>query len=928
MVGGRFVVTVRVTTLKGAAAGRYYTEHLPSYYLKGDEPPGRWWGRGADRLGLHGEIDSDAFLAVMAGRDPGTGRVLGRRFGEGSVRGYDATFSAPKSVSVLFAVGDLQLRREVTEAHDRAVGAVLGWVESRAHTRMRRHGHIVCVDAEGIMVGVFRQHTSRRLDPQLHTHAVIANRVPAPDGRWLALDARTIKLDQRTLSALYHANLRAELTRRLGVAWQAPENGIAEIADFDPAVLAEFSQRTSDVQRRLVEKLGRFRTGLGREPTPRERWRLEREAAVDSRPSKAGGVTATGLREQWRERLEALGHVPERLVETVVGRQRGVVGIDSETAGWMVETALGSLGERQSTWRPAELVRELAAAVPTDVAVDCEQLTGFLQRLSDLAGATRCVDVSPPVPAGVPLRRDARPISEAAVDRTLTTAAILAQEELVVAWADRRQSGESIRIGEGVCGEGLTSRQREAVAAVAGRGGLELIVGPAGAGKTTTLASGVAHLQAEGRRVFGVAPTAAAAEVLATETGVAADTLDKLLVEHHDPARSPGSVYDLPAGTTVIVDEAGTAATPKLAELARLADEQGWRVVLVGDPRQFSAVGRGGMFAHLIDMYGGIELDEVHRFTHPWERQASLRLRAGDPSVLAEYEQRGRLHGGTLEEMETGIVAAWEQARCRGDTVALMANSTATVARLNRLAQTTRIKLGELDPESPAIRVGEGSILVGDEVVTRRNDRTLLTDRGLMVKNRDHWTITTIHPDRSVTVTGRTGTIRLPAHYVAEDLELGYAQTSYATQGRTVGGALLLVDTPTDGRGVYTPMTRGREANHAYVVVGDNQSAFDVLTQAVGRDWIDRPAIARRTQLEIRKPSPPRWPPPHTNRDTAAAPRRGAEPGEKPTHGHNTGDDEPEAEERRRIRWLIEGHLAAIQERRGTTSRDQLTIER
>jgi conjugative relaxase-like TrwC/TraI family protein len=845
-------MTVRVTTLKGAGAGRYYTEHLPSYYLNGDEPPGRWWGRGADRLGLHGEINLDGFLAVMAGEDPATGRDLGRRFGEGSVRGYDATFSAPKSVSVLFGLGDPDVRRQVVEAHESAVQAVLGWIETHAHTRMRRHGHIMSVDAEGIVVGVFRQHTSRRLDPQLHTHAVIANRVPAPDGRWLALDARTIKLDQRTLSALYHANLRAELTRRLGVRWQSPEHGIAEIVDFDADVLAEFSQRTKDVDRRFDEKLDRFRIDLGRDPTVSERWKLEREAVVDSRPAKPHGPTAAELRREWEDRVRGLGHDAERLVKNVVGRQLGFGGIDSGTAGLLVESALDSLGERQSTWRPAELVRELAGAVPTTVTADSEQLTDFLQRLADQTAGTHCVDISRPVPTGVPLRRDGRPISEAAVDRALTTQAILDEEEQMIAWAERRRAGESVRARGRVTdyGEELTPGQAEAIAAVAGRRGLELIVGPAGTGKTTTLASAAAHLQAEGRPAFGVAPTAAAAEVLATETGMAADTLDKLLTEHRHPARPPGTAYDLPAGTTVIVDEAGTAPTPKLAELARLAERQGWRIVLVGDPRQFSAVGRGGMFAHLVDGYGGVELDQVHRFRHHWERLASLRLRAGDPNVLAEYEARGRLHGGTREQMEGEVINAWDQGRRRGETVALMANSTDTVTELNRLAQHTRIMTGELDPGAPGLRVGEEWILVGDEVATRRNDRTLRTDRGLMVKNRDHWTITTIHPDHSVTLTGRTGTVRLPAQYVAEHLELGYAQTSHATQGRTVDTALLLMDTPTDSRGVYTPMTRGRDSNHAYVVVDDNQTAHDVLTQALTRDWIDQPAVVRKAQLD------------------------------------------------------------------------------
>jgi hypothetical protein len=119
-----------------------------------------------------------------------------------------------------------------------------------------------------------------------------------------------------------------------------------------------------------------------------------------------------------------------------------------------------------------------------------------------------------------------------------------------------------------------------------------------------------------------------------------------------------------------------------------------------------------------------------------------------------------------------------------------------------------------------------------------------------MVKNRDHWTITSIHREGSVTLTGRTGVVQLPADYVTDHLELGYAQTSHATQGRTVDTALLLVDSPTDSRGVYTPVTRGREANHAYVVTDDNQTSLDVLTQALAREWIDQPAVARRLELD------------------------------------------------------------------------------
>jgi hypothetical protein len=796
---------------------------------------------------------------------------------------------------------------------------------------VRVRGHVVCVDAEGIVVGVFRQHTSRRLDPQLHTHAVIANRVRSPDGRWLALDARTLKLDQRTLSALYHVMLRTELTRRLGVVWREPVNGIAEIDGIDPEVLAAFSQRTGDVERRLDAKLDRFRRDMGREPTQRERWRLEREAVVDSRPAKDHHAdTAEELHEEWRQRLTSLGVEPRKLVSAVIDRQQRRLGIDEEMAASMVDEALESLTQRQSAWRPAELVRELSAHLPTTVTVDPDRLVGFLQRLADHTAVTRCVDLSPPVLAGVVVRRDGRPITEAATTRLLTTQTILDQEEQLMEWAQqRRRLGDGLPLRPVAVPETLSGGQVEVCAAVAGSGPLELIVGPAGTGKTTALTPAVTAMKHQGRAVFGIAPTAAAAEVLASETGMQADTVDKFLYEHTRPNRPPAARYGLPVGATVIVDEAGTLSTPNLDELARLADHHQWRIVLVGDPRQFSAVGRGGMFSHLTTTCGAIELDQVHRFTHQWEGEASLRLRNGDPTVLVDYDRRGRLHDGTAHDMERELLDAWRQARVRGEAVAVMANRTATVTHLNQLAQSSRVQDGELDPHGPTLVVRDERLLVGDEVVTRHNQRRLRTDRGVMVKNRDHWTVTAMHDDRSVTVTGRSGTVRLPAGYVARHVELGYAQTSHATQGRTVDTALLYLDTPTDTRGVYTPMTRGRHANHAYVVTDGTRTAVDVLTQSLARDWIDHPALARIQQLEADPAAVPVWsslqttrldrtqhPPPHRTAQEAHSVEPG--PAEQPEH------------ERRVWRRLAEIQHRAAQQRSAerTVGRDTPGLER
>lgn len=190
-------MTVRVTTLKGSEAGRYYVEDLPRYYLEAGEPPGRWAGRGAARSALSGPVDADQFVSVLAGEDPHSGEPRGRRYGEVSVRGYDVTCSAPKSVSVLWAVAEEPVRAEVVAAHDAAVDAVVELIDGQATTRPCLGRRVVVVDSEGVTAALFRQHTSRALDPQLHTHAVISGKVQAPDGRWLALDGQMVKCDQR-----------------------------------------------------------------------------------------------------------------------------------------------------------------------------------------------------------------------------------------------------------------------------------------------------------------------------------------------------------------------------------------------------------------------------------------------------------------------------------------------------------------------------------------------------------------------------------------------------------------------------------------------------------------------------------------------------------------------------------------------------------
>ena len=433
-----------------------------------------------------------------------------------------------------------------------------------------------------------------------------------------------------------------------------------------------------------------------------------------------------------------------------------------------------------------------------------------------------------------------------------TSEAVLAQEESIITWAMAAQA-DPPSPSNTVDRTGLDVLQAEAAASVAGDDRLVLVVGPAGAGKTRMLTAAAADLHQHGRDVFGVAPTAKAARTLERDTGIRSDTVAKLLHEWQRTDRPPLAEFQLPAGTTLIVDEAGMLSTPALHQIVNLADRNAWRLALVGDPRQLQGVGRGGLLAELCANGRVEQLERLHRFTHPWEAAASLQLRCGDPSAFDAYEAHGRIIPGTLDDHLARMADTWIAGHDEGRPVALVASTNDHVDTINRAVQQARLDAGHLDPDVATRIAGGDHAHVGDVVATRRNDRHLTTTTGEAVRNRELWTVTATHTDGSLTVShhGGHGHVTLPADYVRAHVRLGYAATEHGWQSDTVDTAIALTSPATTRRGLYVAATRASDENVICVITDsdDVAEARDVLEGIVAIDRADVPAVTQRHTL-------------------------------------------------------------------------------
>ena len=355
-----------------------------------------------------------------------------------AVAGFDATFSAPKSLSVWWALtGDTRLLAVARRRGHGGVGAFgavrvddpdPGAMVGRMHP-----------DSRGLTIASFRQSTSRDDDPQIHTHAVISAKVQTPDGRWYALDARYLKRHQRMLGGLYQSLLRSELTHRFGVAWREIVNGQAEIAGVPTDLLQTFSKRSVEINEALADKVDEFIDREGRTPTRFEHAALEREAAKDTRHKKTGhGVDDLATR--WRTEAETVGWTGP----AADGGDRG----DAAACRWIGRSPGLTVGEiidevstGHSTWGRADVLRAICDRQRPVSQMPAQRWLGVLERAADRV-VEHCVDLDPP---GTSSRR---PVGWAVgVDRTHRTGVdqrgrCSSKRKQIVAWAIDAQLAE------------------------------------------------------------------------------------------------------------------------------------------------------------------------------------------------------------------------------------------------------------------------------------------------------------------------------------------------------------------------------------------------------------------------------------------------------------------------------------------------------
>jgi len=809
-----------IGVLKSSAqAGTYYAQD--DYYTKaGAAEPSQWDGKAAATLGLAGEVDRAQFEALLNGVLP-NGVTLKRGQDGKHQPGWDLTFSAPKSVSLLALAG---ADGRVIEAHDLAVSQALRYLESEtAQARIKQDGKSAIETTGNWIIARFNHDTSRELDPQLHTHAVVINATQRSDGEWRALSSKEMFRAKMLGGAVYRAELARGL-QRLGYEVEVThQDGRFEVKGFSKEQLRHFSRRREEIEAALA---AHGASGA----------KASASLALYTRARK-GPIDRAEVYGDWRARASEQRISFDELRPAKPRQRLASVTPAKDAVAW----AIDHLTERESVISHRDVIRH-ALEHGTGAATLSELLAG-------IDAATR---------GGVLI-----PVTNG---RYTTKAAVNAEREtLSIMRLGQGRAGPiaALEVAQRAAGgHGLAADQTKAAAFIlTSTDRVVGIQGYAGTGKTHMLRVVREVARSAGLTVRGFAPSASAARVLEHDAAISSDTVSKHLLEMKKEGNNRHSTREL-----WVVDEASMLSTDQARWLMRAADAQKARMVFIGDRQQLAAVEAGRPFAMLLERgMASVEMRDIKR-----QKNAKLKAAVLDTIARREADALKKLEGDTysipdrLQRIEalvrdylerpaadrdhTLIVTGVNEDRCainervrarlkeqkdldgpEGTTRVLvqrdLTRAELTQARSYQVGDTVRfgrdysrlgIEAGS-SLEVAAVDVGRGlvSLARGQESIDweprrtakvevyRAEERRLMAgdllrwtrnDRDLGRRNGELVRVLSVDPQKATAVVRGAGKAESLDLRCMQHWEHGYASTVHTAQGRTADRVLVHLD--------------------------------------------------------------------------------------------------------------------------------------
>ena len=732
----------------------------------------------------------------------------------------------------------------------------------------------------GLAVAHWLQHTSRDGDMQLHVHSQIAHTAKtSTDGKWRAPDSLGYNEHIGAVAAIVSQHLEEALTARFGLEWTARDDGHGfEITGISGQMMRLFSSRRESITADLRVRAARFEQQYGRAPSQRELAQLAQASNFKTRNPKHGALDVAQAHAGWADKLArtlgvGLASVAPSVWHAATGRAAAHAHgaqaklLPKAELARAAQKAVALAQQEKSTWTRADVIKYLGRVLPRtgqDPAAAAELLEDLADRAlrSEFEPVT-CLEA--PEPAEVPrslLRADGRSIYRRHGGTRYATRAQLVMEERMLTQArargaprlTRAQAAHALgadpaQLDAALAGRadaaqdtrtrtGLRTDQAAAALSVLTDGTrVSVINAPAGSGKTRVLTdTGRAWAAAGLGPVVGITASQSARNTLAAGVPVSYNAAQFL---GHLPGRR-GARGPLETGPAplLVIDEASAMPGPDLADLIAYARARDGKVILAGDTGQLQAVENGGGMSLLAAALGYVRLAEPVRFRHDWEQHASLRLHNGDTTVLAGYDRHGRIAGGDPEQMMDAAAAAYVALTCDGTDVLLMAADHALRRELCRRIRDDLISLGVV-AAGPAARIAGGAqASAGDLITCTRNDHDIEAgEPGRALANGDLLRIEAVTAaglvvrralDADPATGRRRWTDRTFVYPHFGDAELGYAVTDHVAMGRTVHTGLAVITGAEDRQHAYVALTRGTDANLAYVFTTSPKQADPV----------------------------------------------------------------------------------------------------